>query len=58
MSNLLKERHSLTKLRKELERGSCVGVVRSSGTWPVTAGTEEKEKRGKLSRMEFWRSEI
>jgi len=27
---------------------SCVNVAKSLGTWPETAGTEKKEKRGQL----------
>ena len=29
------------------EEGNCVSVVRSLGTWPITTGTREKEKREK-----------
>jgi len=53
ISNLLKEKHSLAKLREELKerkgrRESYVSVVKGLGTWPVTAGTRGKERRRQL----------
>jgi len=47
MSNLLKEKCSLTKLREKGEE-SYVNVAKGLGTWPETAGTEKKKKRGQL----------
>jgi len=44
LSNLLREKHALAKLREERE--SCAGVAKGSGTWPKTAGIKEKRKRG------------
>jgi len=47
MRNLLKEKWTLAKLRAELEgkKGSYVDAAKSSGTWPETAGTREKERK-------------
>jgi len=50
LSNMLKQKQSLARLREELEekRGSCVSGIKSLGTWPKTAGIEEGKKRKKL----------
>jgi len=45
---MLKQKHTLVKLREELKerKKKLVSVVKSLGTWPITAGTSVRRRRG------------
>jgi len=45
LSNLLREKCALAKLRVELERGNSVEATKGLGTWPKIAGIEKRKKR-------------
>jgi len=48
MSNMLNQKHALTKLRAELKgsKRKMYQCYKKLGTWPKTTGTKEEKGRG------------
>jgi len=61
MGSILNQWHALAKLRAEIEgkEGRVCWGIESLGTWPVTAGIENKRrKEDQLSRIDskYWQA--